>query len=158
MQMWLTLLPLLPVGQVAESKQSSARTRLVGSLDCCVGWMTMKIHHLCRNVNPSVKETSTEQTCALSVPHSSIAIPAHHISVLRYNPFLIPIAILNAIYCCIPSILQGYFPGMGFLWLFFFFFFPSLFKEGGAISAELCDMLWEALPSPDEYSNSSKQT
>ena len=82
-----------------------------------------------------------EQACSIQVPHNRVTIAAHLMSTLRYDSVLIPVALLNGIYCCFPSTLQWYFSVTVFLWHFVVFI-----KGDGAVPAaishsELCDML-----------------
>lgn len=83
---------------------------------------SMEIHHPFRDGHPSVGQKSTEQTCSIQIPDSRVTVAAYLTSVLRFDSFLIPVALLNVIYHCFPSMLQGYFSVTVFLWHFVGFF------------------------------------
>lgn len=52
-----------PRWTMARSRQPAARTGLVETLDGCVEWGTMEIHHPFRNGHPSVEQKSVEEAC-----------------------------------------------------------------------------------------------
>lgn len=119
----------------------------------------MEIHQPFRNGYSSEEQKSMERACSIQVPHSRVTIAAQLIGILRYDSFLIPVTLLNDIYCCFPSMLQWYFSVTVFLWHFVVLFSlrvrrPLLLPLAILSCVTCCEELSPNL----QYGHSNKQT